>query len=95
MNGVVARQGGDALDVRAGQHEHVAVERSHERQHDKEHGDQTHDDRRVVVVDYEDDATARTEGPDASDDEGGPSHRHDVVVSQGVENRDVAVDGYS
>lgn len=68
MDGVVTWQGSDALDVRSGQHEHVTVERSHERQHDEEHGDQTHNDRCIVRIDDEDNATACAEGPYASDD---------------------------
>ncbi|KAG7223520.1 hypothetical protein INR49_015460 [Caranx melampygus] len=61
VNGVVAGQGGDALDVRAGQHEHVAVEGRHDEQHGKEHGDQADDDWGGVRVDDEDNAAARAE----------------------------------
>ena len=86
VDGVVSRQGGDALDVRACQHEHVAVERCHEHQHGEEHGHQADDDGGGVRVDDEDDAAACAEGPDAGDDEAGPPHRDDVVVPECVED---------
>lgn len=89
VDGVVAGQSGDALDVRARQHEHVAVEGGHDEQHGKEHGDEADDDRRGVRVDDEDDPAAGAEGPNPSDDATGPSHRHDVVVPQCVEDGDV------
>ena len=44
VDGVVAGQSGDALDMRTRQHEHVAVKRSHDEQHGEEHGDQADDD---------------------------------------------------
>ncbi len=81
VDGVVARQGGDAFDVRSRQHEHVAVEGGHEHEHDEEHGDQAHDDGSVVGVDNEDDSTAGAEGPNPADDERGPTHGHDVMIS--------------
>lgn len=81
--------------MRTRQHEHMAIEGGHECQHDEEHGDQAHNDGRVVRIDYEDDSTAGAEGPNPPDDERGPANRHDVVVSQSVENRDVAVNGNS
>ena len=93
VDGVVAGQRGDALDVRACQHEHMAVQRGHEHQHGEEHGHQADDDGRRVRVDDEDDAAARAEGPDAGDDERGSADGHDVVVAQRVEDGDVAVHG--
>lgn len=45
VDGVVAGQGSDALDVRACQHEHVAVKGGHDEQHGEEHGNQADDDR--------------------------------------------------
>ena len=48
VDGVVAGQGSNALDVRARQHEHVAVEGGHDEQHGEEHRDEADDDRRGV-----------------------------------------------
>lgn len=89
VDGVVAGEGGDALHVRARQHEHVAVEGGHDEQHGKEHGDQADDDRGGVWVDDEDDPAASAEGPNPSDDATSPSHGHDVVVPQCIEDGDV------
>lgn len=92
VDGVVAGQSGDALDVRASQHEHVAVEGGHDEKHGEEHGDQADDDGSGVGVDDEDDAAARAEGPDYADDAAGSLHRHDIVVSQCVEYGNVPAD---
>lgn len=45
VDGVVAGQGSNALDVRTRQHEHVAVEGGHDEQHGEEHRDEADDDR--------------------------------------------------
>lgn len=91
VDGVVSGQGGNALDVRASQHEHVRVERGHEHQHDEEHGHQAHDDERAVRVDDKDDATSSAKGPNPGDYERSTLHCHDVVVAQRVKCGDVAV----
>lgn len=93
VDGVASGQGGDALDVRTRQHEHVAVEGGHDDQHGEEHAHQADDDRRRVRVDDEDDAAACAEGPDSSDDAAGSPHSHDVVISQSIEDSDVPADG--
>jgi len=92
VDGVVAGQGGDTLDVGTRQHEHVAVEGGHDEQHGEEHGDQADDDGGGVRVDDEDDPATRTEGPDPPNDASGSPHRHDVVVPQCVEDSDVPGD---
>lgn len=91
VDGVVTGEGGDALDVRAGQHEHVAVEGSHDEEHGEEHGDQADDDGGGVRVDDEDDAAACAESPDSPDDAACSLHCHDVVVPQRIEDGDVPV----
>lgn len=93
VDGVASRQGGDALDMRTGQHEHVAVEGGHDDQHGEEHGHHADDDGGAVRVDDEDDPAARAEGPDSSDDAAGPPHCHDVVVPQSVEDGHVPAGG--
>lgn len=92
MDGVVAGQSGNAFDVGASEHEHVAVERGHDEEHGEEHGHQADYDGGGVWVNDEHDAAASAERPDATDDAASAPHGHDVVVPQGVEDSDVPVD---
>lgn len=93
LDGRVARQGRDALHVQARQQEHVHVEGRHEDQHGEEHGDEADEHRGALGVDDEEDAGDGAAGPDAADDQHGPPDGDDVVVPQGVEDGDVAVNG--
>ena len=92
VDGVVAGQGSNALDMRTRQHEHVAVEGGHDEQHGEEHRDEADDDRGGVWIDDEDDPTARAEGPDCPDNAAGSLYCHDVVIPQCIEDGDVPVD---
>lgn len=92
VDGVVARQGGDALDVWTSQHKHMAIEGGHDEQHGKKHGDKADNDRGGVWVDDEDDTAARAEGPDSPNDAASSPHCHNVVVPQSIEDSDVPVD---
>lgn len=87
-------QRGDALDVQAGKQEHVHVQGGHEQQHGEEHGDEAHDDGLALRVGDEDDAADDASHPDEHDEGQGFLHRHDAVVTEGIENGDVPVDGY-
>ena len=91
VDGRVARQRRDALHVQARQQEHVHVERHHEHQHGEEHGDEADEHRGALRVDDEEDAGHGAARPDAGDDQHRPPQGHDVVVSQRVEDGDVAV----
>lgn len=84
----------DALDVQAGEQEHVHVQRGHEQQHGEEHGDETHNDSFALRVGNENDATDDASHPNEHNEGQGFLHRHDAVVTEGIENSDVPVDGY-
>lgn len=93
VDGRVARQRRDPLHVQTCQQEHVDIEGGHEHQHGEEHGDETDEHRGTLRVDDEEDTRHDAARPDAADDHGCSPQRHDVVVSQSVEDGDVAVNG--
>lgn len=92
MDGRVARQRRDPLHVQTCQQEHVDVQRRHEHQHGEEHGDEADEHRGALWVDDEQDAGHGAARPDAADDQHRSSQRDNVVVSQRIEDGDVAID---
>lgn len=91
-DGVATGESSNALDMRARQHEHVAVKGCHDEQHAEEHGHKADDDRGGIGVDDEDYPAACAEGPDSSNDAASSPHCHDVVVPQCIEDGNVSVD---
>lgn len=91
VDGVVTRKSSNPLDMRTGQHKHVAVKGGHDEKHGKEHGDQADDDRGGFRVEDEDYSTSCAEDPDSTNDAARSPHCHDVVVPQCIEDCNVPV----
>lgn len=79
--------------MQASQQEHVDIERCHEHQHGEEHGDEADEYSGAFRVDDEQDAGNGAARPDAADDQHCTTQGDNVVVSQGIEDGDIAVDG--
>ena len=76
----------DVLDVKQGEKEHVHIEGAREQQHDKEHGDQAHDDHLALGVDDKHHTADPAAQPDGRNQgQHLPQHGHDAVVAKYVD----------